>query len=478
LIALLPPQELARARISSISPADCPECLMVRFATLAACALSLALNLPAFAQAPISAGQALPLPDQAIGQRFEVRVDALPKPYESTAVRNTVLTTSRGDRKPSVPEGFEVALFAESLPNPRQALVLPNGDLMVVSQGTGTLLLLRDGDKDGRAEWIQRFAGGFNRPNGLAYRNGELLVADQDGIWRLRYTEGSVRTSGSPPRSAAEVPPEQRRPEPMDGQQLLTAKGVFGPAQGHSNRDIEIGPDGRLYVGVGSLGNIGVEPEPKATIQVFSADGKEQRTLAAGLRNPVGLAFHPETGALWASVQERDGVGDRLVPDFLTQVKEGGFYGYPYAYIGPNPQPEFAGLAPDKVKSTLVPDLLFEPHSAAMDFLFWQGERVPPAYRGDAIVALKGSWNRTDPTGYKVVRVKFEGGRPAGWYDNFMTGFWVEGTDTAVVWGRPAEITQAPDGTLYVIDDTGGTIWRVTTTAASPDVTSSTRPRP
>jgi glucose/arabinose dehydrogenase len=478
LIASLLRKNLPTHASLLLSQADSPECLMVRSATLAASALSFALSLPVFAQAPTSADQGSGLADQAIGQRFEIRVDALPKPYESTAVRNTVLTASRGDRKPIVPEGFEASLFAESLPNPRQALVLPNGDLMVVSQGTGTLLLLRDGDKDGRAEWIQRFAGGFNRPNGLAYRNGELLVADQDGIWRLRYTEGSVRTSGSPPRSAAEVPPEQRRAEPMDGQQLLTAKGVFGPAQGHSNRDIEIGPDGRLYVGVGSLGNIGVEPEPKATIQVFSADGKEQRTLAAGLRNPVGLAFHPETGALWASVQERDGVGDRLVPDFLTQVKEEGFYGYPYAYIGPNPQPEFAGLAPDKVKSTIMPALLFEPHSAAMDFVFWQGERVPPGFRGDAIVALKGSWNRTDPTGYKVVRVKFEGGKPAGWYDNFMTGFWVEGTDKAVVWGRPAEITQAPDGTLYVIDDTGGTIWRVTTTAASPDVTSSTRPRP
>jgi glucose/arabinose dehydrogenase len=444
---------------------------------LIAAALTVALALPTYAQAPAppSPPPNPALPDQAIGQRFEVKPDALPRPYEGTAVRNTALTAPRGERKPLVPEGFEVQLFAENLPNPRQAIVLPNGDLMVVSQMTGTLLLLRDADRDGRAEWIQRYAGGFNRPNGLAHRPGELLVTDQDGIWRLRYTDGAVRTSGGPARTAAEVPPDQRRPEPMDGQTLLSARGVFGPVQGHGNRDIEIGPDGRLYVGVGSVGNIGVEPEPKATIQVFSPDGREQRTLASGLRNPVGLAFHPETGELWAAVQERDGVGDRLVPDFLVRVKEGGFYGYPYAYIGPNPQPEFAALAPEKVRSTLVPDLLFEPHSAAMDFVFWQGETVPPAYRGDAIVALKGSWNRTDPTGYKVVRVKFEGGRPVGWYDNFMTGFWVEGADKAVVWGRPAEITQAPDGTLYVIDDTGGTIWRVT--PSQPGTTSSTGPR-
>jgi glucose/arabinose dehydrogenase len=405
--------------------------------------------------------------DQAIGLRFEVRIDALPKPYESPAVRNTVLTTPRGNRMPIVPEGFTVNLFAENIDNPRQALSLPNGDLMVVSQQSGALLLLRDADRDGRAEWVQRYAGGFNKPNGVVLRGEELLITDQDGIWAMRYQPGSIRTSGSQPRRAAEVPAGQRAAEPMDGQRLLTAKGVFGAVLGHANRDIEIGPDGRLYVGVGSSGNIGIEPEPKATIQSFSADGKDQRTLASGLRNPVGLAFHPDTGELWAAVQERDGVGDRLVPDFLTQVKLGAFYGYPYAYIGPNPQPEFARMSPDKVEATVRPDLLFEPHSAAMDFVFYSGPDAPADYRGDAIVALKGSWNRSDPTGYKIVRVKFENGKPVGWYDNFMTGFWVEGDDRAVVWGRPADVAQAPGGVLYVVDDTGGTIWRVAPKKAS-----------
>jgi glucose/arabinose dehydrogenase len=419
------------------------------------------LSAAALAQVP-PAPDGVRARDQAFGVRFEVKADALPKPYEDQAVRNTVLTTPRGERKPIVPDGFEVTLFAENLENPRQALVLPNGDLMVVSQQTGALLLLRDEDKDGRAEWVQRYAGGFNKPNGVALRGEELLVTDQDGIWTLRYQAGAIRTSGSQPRRAADVPPDQRLPEPMDGQRLLSAKGVFGAVLGHANRDIEIGPDGRLYVGVGSSGNIGVEPDPKATIQSFSADGKDQKTVASGVRNPVGLAFHPDTGELWAAVQERDGVGDRLVPDFLTQIRPGGFYGYPYAYVGPNPQPEFARMAPDKVASTLRPDLLFEPHSAAMDFIFYAGPEAPAEYRGDAIVALKGSWNRTDPTGYKLVRVKFENGKPAGWYDNFMTGFWVEGDDKAVVWGRPADVAQGPNGALYVVDDTGGTIWRVT----------------
>ena len=402
--------------------------------------------------------------DQEMGKRFEIRADALPKPYEGEAVRNTSLVAPRGDRAPVVPPGFEATLFAENLDRPRQALVLPNGDLIVAMQVAGELMLLRDADGDGRAEWVQRYAGGFDRPNGLAFRDKEILVADQQGIWTLGWS-GAQRPPSPPAKKASEVPPEARKPDVMDGQKLLTAKGVFGLPQGHANRDIEIGPDGRLYVGVGTTGNIGVEPEPKATVQSFAADGSDQKTVIAGVRNPVGLAFHPDTGDLWVTVQERDGVGDRLVPDFLARATPGAFYGFPYAYIGPNPQPGFAGMAPDKVAATQVPALLFEPHSAAMDLVFYTGRNVPAEYRGDAIVALKGSWNRTDPTGYKIVRVKFEGGKPAGWYDNFITGFWIEGDDKAVVWGRPADVALAPDGTLFVVDDTGGTIWRVTAKA-------------
>ena len=414
---------------------------------------------PALAQVQPSG----PGPDHRIGQRYEVKPEQLPKPFDGPIVRNQPLILEREGRIPVVPDSFEVSLFADKLENPRQALVLPNGDLAVVSQGSGTLFILRDGDRDGRAEWIERYAAGFNKPNGIAHRAGELLVADQDGIWSLTYQDGAVRSQGTPIRRAADVPPKQRKPNPVvDGQKLITGRGVFGIVQGHANRDLEIGPDGQLYVGVGSVGNLGVEPEPKATIQRFSAEGKDQKTIASGVRNPVGLAFHPDTGELWATVQERDGFGDELVPDYMIRVQEGGFYGWPYAYTGNRPQPGFAAMAPDKVAASIAPDLLFEGHSAAMDFVFLTGERVPPAYRGDAIVALKGSWNRSKPTGYKVVRVKFEQGRPVGWYDNFMTGFWAEGQDPALVWGRPADVALAPDGTLYIVDDTGGTIWRVT----------------
>ena len=187
-------------------------------------------------------------------------------------MRNPPLILDRENKAPVVPDAFEMSLFADKLDNPRHALVLPNGDLAVASEGSGTIFILRDADKDGRAEWIERFAAGFNKPNGIAHREGELLVAD---------------------------------------------------------RDLEIGPDGRLYVGVASAGNLGVEPEPQATIQRFSAEGEDQTTIASSVRNPVGLAFHPATGELWATVQERGGFGDQLVPDYLIRVQEGGFYGWP-----------------------------------------------------------------------------------------------------------------------------------------------------
>jgi glucose/arabinose dehydrogenase len=177
-----------------------------------------------------------------------------------------------------------------------------------------------------------------------------------------------------------------------------------------------------MFVGVGSSGNIGVEPEVKATIQRFDADGSNQRTFASGTRNPTALAFHPDTGELYAVVQERDGLGDRLVPDFLIRVKEDAFYGWPYAFTGQNPQPGFAHLRPDKVQASVPPDLLFESHSSAMDIVFYDGHQFPAEYRRNAFVALKGSWNRSEPTGYKVVRVPFKDGQPEGFYENFATG--------------------------------------------------------
>jgi glucose/arabinose dehydrogenase len=216
-----------------------------------------------------------------------------------------------------------------------------------------------------------------------------------------------------------------------------------------------------LYVGVGSWGNLGVEPEPKATIQRFDADGSNQTTFASGTRNATALAFHPTTGELWAVVQERDGLGDNLPSDYLIRVQQNGFYGWPYAYIGKHPQPGFAQLAPDKVNATIAPDLLFQAHSSLLDLVFYEGDQFPAEYKGSLFVALKGSWNRSEPTGYKIVRVPFKDGRPEGYYENFATGFWASGEQRAEVWGRPAALAVAKDGSLLVADDTGGTIWRI-----------------
>ena len=234
------------------------------------------------------------------------------------------------------------------------------------------------------------------------------------------------------------APAERKPSQQAYGQSLVTEKGAFGLVKGHRNRPLAVDPNsGALYVGVGSSGNIGVEPPVKATIQRFERD---QTTHASGLRNPTGLAIEPRTGDLYAVVQERDGLGDGLVPDYLTRIEKGAFYGWPYAYIGPNPQPGFAKQAPEKVKAAVVPDLLFESHSSALDLVFYDGQQFPEDYRGDAFVALKGSWNRSDPTGYKVVRVPFKDGRPEGGYENFVTGFWVSGSERAEVWGRPVAL--------------------------------------
>ena len=288
-------------------------------------------------------------------------------------------------------------------------------------------------------------------------------MADQQGIWKVPHKLGDVRTGSGENKKAADVPPEQRKPSlNVNAQELFTQRGVVGLVKGHANRPLAVDPkDGALFVGVGSSGNIGVEPEVKATIQRFEADGSRQLTFVSGARNVCGLTIHPETGELWGVVQGRDGLGDGLVPDFLIKAEQGAFYGWPYAYIGQNPQPGFAQRAPDKVKISKVPELLFESHSSAMDLVFYNGEQLPAEYRGHLFVVLKGSWNRSQPTGYKVVRVLFKDGRPQGDYENFVTGFWVSGKERAEVWGRPAAIAVAKDGSLLIADDTAGTIWRV-----------------
>jgi glucose/arabinose dehydrogenase len=397
-----------------------------------------------------------------MGHRFRIDPTDLPAPKTDPIVTNRSLIVPYGGQVPEVPPGFTATPFATGLVNPRRLLVLPNGDVLVAEQSAGYLTLLRD-DGSGHAEWIDRHVEDLNKPYGLAWQEDHILVADQDGIWNVPHILGALRAGRSVVQHVDQVPPDERKPVAgAYGAKIITKKGAFGIVQGHQNRPLVIDPKtGALFVGVGSSGNLGVEPEPKATIQRFDADGSNQTTFASGMRNPTALAFNPETGELYALVQERDGLGDRLPPDYLTRVAERGFYGWPYAYIGKHPQAGFANRAPDKVNETITPDLLFEAHSSALDLVFYEGEQFPPEYKGHAFVALKGSWNRSEPTGYKIVRVPFKDGRPEGYYENFVTGFWMSGEQRAEVWGRPAALAVAKDGSLLVADDTGGTIWRI-----------------
>jgi len=425
-----------------------------------------------FALSAAAAGQA-PAPkdelaqnfaaEHEIGRRFQIDPANLPAPKTPPVVTNRSLIVPYDGQVPQVPPGFTATPFATGLANPRRLLVLPNGDVLVAEQSAGYLTLLRD-DGGGHAVWIDRHVEDLNRPYGLAWRDDGLLVADQDGIWRVPHNVGALRAGRPvPPQRVDQVPPDQRTPIPgAYGAEMLTKKGVFGITMGHQNRHLAIDPKtGGLFVGVGSSGNLGVEPEPKATIQRFDADGSNQTTFASGIRNATALRFHPETGELWAVGQERDGLGDNLPSDYLIRVQQGGFYGWPYAYIGKHPQPGFAQLAPDKVDATIAPDLLFQAHSSLLDLLFYEGDQFPAEYKGSLFVALKGSWNRSEPTGYKIVRVPFKDGRPQGYYENFTTGFWASGEHRAEVWGRPAALAVAKDGALLVADDTGGTIWRI-----------------
>ncbi|PYM15770.1 MAG: sorbosone dehydrogenase [Candidatus Rokuibacteriota bacterium] len=407
-----------------------------------------------------------PVADQELGRRISVSAETLPPPKTPPLVRNTSLIVPYAGQTPKAMPGFTVAPYVTGLEHPRRLLVLPNGDVIVAEQRVGYLTLLRDSNGDGKVDYISRYADDFRAPYGLAYRDGWVLVADQDGIWRVPHVMGALRAGRPFQQKVTDVPPDQRKPTPnVYLQELITKKGVFGVVAGHQNRPLAIDPkSGALFVGVGSVGNIAVEPEVKASIQRFDADGSNQSTFASGMRNPTAIAFQPGTGDLYTVVQERDGLGDRVPPDFLTRVARGAFYGWPFSYTGQNPQGGFASLAPEKVKAAVKPDLLFEAHSSVLDILFYEGSQFPDEYRGDAFVALKGSWNRSEPTGYKVVRVRFKDGRPEGWYQNFLTGFWISGTDRAEVWGRPTALAVTRDGSLLVADDTGGTIWRVSST--------------
>ena len=317
-------------------------------------------------------------------------------------------------------------------------VLAPNGDVIVAQSGAGRITILRDANHDGVAESRSVFADNLDGPYGLAINEGWLYVGDEDALLRIPYTPGQTRAAAAPQKLAS-LPPG-----------------------GHATRGVLFRRDGsKLYVSIGSASNVSSgEPPERAAIVEFNPDGSGKRIFASGLRNPVGMAWNPATGALWTAVNERDGLGDDLVPDYITDVFAGAFYGWPYFYIGAHRDPR-RDERPDLGPKTVVPSVLIQSHSAPLGVLFYNGSMFPAEYRGNAFVALHGSWNRTQRTGYSVIRVPFRDGKPSGGYDDFIIG-WMTDPNSRSVWGRPVGLLQLGDGSLLISDDGAGKIWRVT----------------
>jgi glucose/arabinose dehydrogenase len=389
------------------------------------------------------------IPEQRVGEHFAISPAALPTPAEDTAVGNESETAPRPEGAlPRVPPGFAVSVFADGLTHARYLAVMPNGDVLVAELKAGKITVLRDEGHTGHATKRFVFADRLARPHGIEFHDGFVYVADTKAVWRYRWN----------PQDGTAGPIEQ-----------VTSDDALGRyTGGHVTRNLAFAPDGRhFYVSIGSESNIEEDPQPFATIKEFDAAGGPGRIFATGLRNPVGIRFYPGTDRLFAVVNERDGLGDGLVPDYLTSVADGGFYGWPYSYIGQHKQPGPLGNKhAELVAKAIVPDLLFQSHSAPLGLEFYEGAQFPADYRGDAFVSLHGSWNSSVPTGYKVVRVHFKDGKPAGGYENFLTGFWIDGTNPAKVWGRPVGLATARDGSLLIADDVGQRVWRVGWTGA------------
>jgi glucose/arabinose dehydrogenase len=373
-----------------------------------------------------------------------------------------------GDQKPTVPENFTVTAIASDLGIPRQTLVLPNGDILVAEGRGGSaaklkpkdviasyikargvtsvpsgnrLTLLRDADGDGTYEVQTVFAENLNAPYGLAFHEGKLYVANQDALVRFDYQDGQTQASGAPTK-VTDLPSQINH---------------------HWTKALTISPDGRyLYVGIGSNSNIterGMEAEvDRALVWQIDAETGAHKPYATGLRNPTALTIQPETGQLWAVVNERDELGEDLVPDYLTSVREGGFYGWPYSYWGKNVDERVRPQNPEKVAAALTPDYALGSHVAALGVDFSIPE-MGEGFADGVFVGEHGSWNRKDPSGYRVIFVPFSNGQPSGDPIDFATGF---RTDDGKTLGRPVGVTVDPKGALIIADDLANTIWRVT----------------
>jgi glucose/arabinose dehydrogenase len=389
----------------------------------------------------------------APGVRRKITLDDLPTPYDTSSSQNPPKVVKQPEGAwPKAPEGFEVTKFATGLETPRVIVRAPNGDLFVAESRAGRVRVLRDADGDGKPEVQETFATDLSRPFGVAFHPlgpdpKYVYIANTDSVVRFPYKSGDLKATGDAETIIDNIP---------SGNEAVGGGG-------HWTRDLQFSADGEtLFVSVGSRSNVTDDDSEKrrADILAFDPDGKNERAYAWGIRNPVGLAIDPATGKLWTSVNERDGLGDDLVPDYITQVHEGGFYGWPWYYLaGANQDPRHKGKRPELKDKVITPDVLVQSHSASLDLTFYDGEAFPEGYRGDIFAAEHGSWNRSRRTGYKVIRVPIEDGKATGEYEDFLVGFV---TADGNVWGRPVGVATAKDGSLMVTDDASGTIWRVT----------------
>jgi len=376
------------------------------------------------------------------GQHFELKVSDLPKPYATPAVANNDTDIPRpAGMKPQAPKGFAVSIFADHVDNARGLLTAPNGDVFLAERSAGKITILRDSKGGGAADQRFTFVTGLTKPQGMALKDGYFYFSDQMAVWRVPYKPGQTKAG---------------KPEKVTTGPDLRNSGM------HATRNLALAADGSIFVEMGSHDNVS-EYQPGA--KVFKVVNGKLVEYAAGIRNPVGIAVYPGTSDVFVAVNERDGLGDNLPPDYFTYVKPGGFYGYPWSYIGTHPDPDLGAKRPDMVAKAIVPDVLFPAHSAPTGLVFYTGGSFPADYKGDAFVSLHGSWNTSEPHGYKVVRIKMKNGRVVGGYDNFLTGFW-DGisNNPPKAWGRPVGLTVAKDGSLLVADDVGQTVWRVTYT--------------
>ena len=368
----------------------------------------------------------------------------LPPPFHTPSNTNRAQVIERPEgAQLRVPQGFAVQEFASALEKPRIMLQAPGGEILVSEYiPNGRVSVLMDKDKDGKADPRRKFLiENLDRPYGLAFWKNYLYVAEATSLKRYKFNAKAVSVD--------------------KGEEIISLKDY---GKGHVTRTIAFDSKGALYLGIGSETNSDPGgPEKRAAIWKCKADGTNCELFATGLRNPTSIYFYPGTNTLWATVQERDGLGDDLVPDFFTHIQEGGFYGWPYAYFGPNEDPRNKGQHPELVKKTITPDLSLGAHTAVIDWKFYNAKRFPAKYQGGAFFALHGSSNREKRVGYSVVFVPFKNGKPSGPIEDFLTGFMLD-AGKREVWGRPTGVTILNDGNMLVSEDGGNRIFKVTYT--------------